>query len=145
MPDFPCIFKTTVNFPLSVCPPMSFQDRISSPSIVCGKFWLPSRLTQTRYARQKGECPIKVCLLHNSGNLSKLAEQQPALMSQRNLAVYRVPPLVQAAQRPAPRLCFVVARGGEYCFGGGGNGSRTGSGLILARIAFRVLMRGDMK
>jgi hypothetical protein len=29
--------------------------------------------------------------------------------------------------------------GGAYCFGGGGNGSRTGSGLILARIAFRVL------
>src|SRR6266478_7387223 len=33
------------------------SDRISSPSSGCGKFWLPSRLTQTRYARQKGECP----------------------------------------------------------------------------------------
>src|SRR5437588_1929385 len=52
---------------------------------------------------------------------------------------------VRAAQRPARRLCFAVARGDAYCFGGGGNGSRTGSGLILARMAFRVLMRGDMK
>jgi len=29
--------------------------------------------------------------------------------------------------------------------GGGGKGSRTGSGLILARIVFRVLMREDRK
>jgi hypothetical protein len=55
-----------------------------------------------------------------------------------------VPPLVRAAQRPARRLCFAVARGGACGFGGGGGGSRTGSGLILARIAFNVLMRGDM-
>jgi len=55
-----------------------------------------------------------------------------------------VPPLVRAAQRPARRLCFAVARGGACGFGGGGSGSRTGSGLILARIAFNVLMRGDM-
>jgi hypothetical protein len=34
---------------------------------------------------------------------------------------------VWAAQRPARRLCFALARGGAYCFGGGGNGSRTGS------------------
>ena len=32
--------------------------------------------------------------------------------------------------------------GGSYRFGGG-NGSRTGSGLIFARIAFNVRMRGD--
>jgi hypothetical protein len=48
--------------------------------------------------------------------------------------------------RLAPlRPSFALARGGAYCFCGGGNGSRTGSGLILARIAFRVLTRGDMK
>ena len=29
-----------------------------------------------------------------------------------------------AAQRPARRLCLAVARGGAYCFGGGGNASR---------------------
>jgi hypothetical protein len=51
------------------------------------------------------------------------------------MPVVRLPPLVRAAQRLAPRLCFVVARWGAYCFGGGGNGSRAGSGLILARIA----------
>jgi len=45
-----------------------------------------------------------------------------------------VSPLVRAAQRLAGRLCAVVARGGAYCFGGGGgNGSRAGSGLILPR------------
>jgi hypothetical protein len=49
------------------------------------------------------------------------------------------------AQRPAPRLCLAVARGGAYVFGGGGDGSRTGSGLILARIAFSVLIRCEMK
>ena len=38
MPDFPCIFKTTVNFPLSVWPSTSLSDRISFPFIVCGKF-----------------------------------------------------------------------------------------------------------
>jgi len=48
-------------------------------------------------------------------------------------------------QRGERRLCFAVARGGAYCFGGGGNGSRTGSSLIFARIALRVLTRGDMK
>jgi hypothetical protein len=46
---------------------------------------------------------------------------------------------------PQRCLCLAVTRGGAYCFGGGGNGSRTGSGLILARMAFKVLMRGDMK
>jgi hypothetical protein len=39
------------------------------------------------------------------------------------------------AQRPPRRLCLAVARGGANCFGGGGNGSRTGSGQNLARIA----------
>jgi hypothetical protein len=29
--------------------------------------------------------------------------------------------------------------------GGGGSGSRPGSGLIFARIAFKVLIRGDQK
>ena len=43
------------------------------------------------------------------------------------------------------RLLAAVARGGAYCFGGGGDGSRTGSGLILARIAFKVWMRGERK
>jgi hypothetical protein len=43
-----------------------------------------------------------------------------------------------------PRLLAVLARGGAYCFGGCGR-SRTGSGRILARIAFRVLMRSDRK
>jgi len=44
-----------------------------------------------------------------------------------------VSPLVRAAQRLAGRLCAVVARGGACCFGGGVNGSRAGSGLILPR------------
>jgi len=65
-------------------------------------------------------------------------------MSQRNLVVAQGAASRRAAQRPARRLCLAVARGGAYCFGGGGS-SRTGSGLILARISFRVLMRGDMK
>ena len=47
-------------------------------------------------------------------------------------------------QRPECRRRAAVARSGSYRFGGG-NGSRTGSGLILARMAFKVLMRGDMK
>ena len=34
--------------------------------------------------------------------------------------------------RPATSPPRGVARGGAYCFGGGGKGSRTGSGLILA-------------
>ena len=38
-----------------------------------------------------------------------------------------------------PRLCFAVARGGAYCFSGGGKGARTASGLIFERIAFGVL------
>jgi len=78
--------------------------------------------------------------------LEQLAEQQPASGSQRNLVspVYRVRPVVRAIQRPARRLCLAVARGGAYGFGGG-NGSRAGSGLILARIAFKIWMRCDMK
>jgi hypothetical protein len=47
--------------------------------------------------------------------------------------------------RPPSRLCRTVALGGSYRFGGGGSGSRTGSGLILARIALRVLMRAERK
>jgi hypothetical protein len=35
-----------------------------------------------------------------------------------------------------------LARGGAYTFGGG-KGSRTGSGLSLARIALSVRMRGE--
>jgi len=31
------------------------------------------------------------------------------------------------------RLLAAVARGGAYCFGGGGDGSRTGSGLIFGK------------
>jgi hypothetical protein len=42
-------------------------------------------------------------------------------------------------------LSATVARGGAQHFGGGGRGSRAGSGLILARIAFRVLMRSERK
>ena|SRR6267378_7609766 len=45
-------------------------------------------------------------------------------------------------QRPEFRRRAAVARSGSYRFGGG-NGSRTGSGLIFARIAFNVRMRGD--
>src|SRR5580704_7997384 len=39
--------------------------------------------------------------------------------------------------RPARRLLAAVARGGPYTFCGG-KGSRTGSGLSLARMAFKV-------
>jgi hypothetical protein len=45
----------------------------------------------------------------------------------------------------SPLLFAALARGGAYCFGGGSRGSRAGSGLILARIAFRVLMRSERK
>ena len=45
-------------------------------------------------------------------------------------------------QRPECRRRAAVARSGSYRFAGG-NGSRTGSGLIFARIAFNVRMRGD--
>jgi hypothetical protein len=48
-------------------------------------------------------------------------------------------------QRPPVGLCRAVARGGSYCLGGGGSGSRTGSRLILARIAFKVFMRVERK
>jgi hypothetical protein len=80
-------------------------------------------------------------LLHKFRKLSKLTEQEPACPNEPAK-------LAQGAGQlsaPARRLCLAVARGGAYGFGGGGNGSRTGSGLILARIAFSVLMRGDMK
>ena len=40
------------------------------------------------------------------------------------------------------RLLAAVARGGPYTFGAG-KGTRTGSGLSFARIAFRVRMRGE--
>jgi hypothetical protein len=40
------------------------------------------------------------------------------------------------------RLPAAVARGGEYTFRGG-KGSRTGSGLSLARIALSVRMRAE--
>jgi hypothetical protein len=59
------------------------------------------------------------------------------------MPVVRVPPLVRqltalraVAASPSPAVAHMA---------GGGNGSRTGSGLILARIAFNVLMRCDMK
>ena len=41
------------------------------------------------------------------------------------------------------RLRAALARGGAYRFGGGGSGSRGGSGLNLARTSFSVRMRGD--
>ena len=44
--------------------------------------------------------------------------------------------------QPRRRLVAAVAFGGAYTFGGG-NGSRTGSGLSLARIAFRVRMGAE--
>ena len=43
---------------------------------------------------------------------------------------------------PARRLLDAVARGGAYTLGGG-KGSRTGSGLSLARMAFKVCIRGE--
>jgi hypothetical protein len=39
--------------------------------------------------------------------------------------------------KPPRRLLIAVARGGAYTLGGG-NGSRTVSGRILARIAFSI-------
>jgi hypothetical protein len=45
-------------------------------------------------------------------------------------------PRHDAAERRR-RLLAVVARGGAYTFGGG-SGSRTGSGRILSRTAFKV-------
>jgi hypothetical protein len=51
--------------------------------------------------------------------------------------------LVKAlADRQISARELLDARSGSYRFGGG-NGSRTGSGLIFARIAFNVRMRGD--
>jgi hypothetical protein len=41
-----------------------------------------------------------------------------------------------------PHRCLAFARGGSYRFSGG-NGSRTGSGRIFARIAFSISIRGD--
>jgi hypothetical protein len=41
------------------------------------------------------------------------------------------------------RLRYLPFDGGPYCFVVGGVGSRVGSGLSLARIAFRVRMRGE--
>jgi hypothetical protein len=43
---------------------------------------------------------------------------------------------------PARRLLDAVARGGAYTLDGG-KGSRTGSGLSLARMAFKVCIRGE--
>jgi hypothetical protein len=37
---------------------------------------------------------------------------------------------------------YLPCRGGSYCLTSG-TGSRTGSGLSFARIAFKVMMRGD--
>jgi hypothetical protein len=77
-------------------------------------------------------------LLHNSGDLRKRAEQRPASMSQRNLAGSQ-----GAASRPgssalyAPSLLRCRARWRILLRG---NGSRTGSALILAWIAFKVLI-----
>jgi hypothetical protein len=82
-----------------------------------------------------------MALRDNRGNLDYRCPSALAHM----FALGGVRPYVRAAQRPAGRLCFAVARGGAYCFGAEGNGSRIGSGLILARITFKVLMRGDMK
>jgi hypothetical protein len=56
-----------------------------------------------------------------------------------------VPAAISSAQRLYRCLLAAVARGGADCFGGGGNGSRTGSGRSLARIAFNVLMRSDRR
>ncbi len=66
MPDFPCIFKTTVNFSVKR---MAVKVPFRSYLISVHRLWkilIPSRLTQTRYARQKGECPMKVTVKSTS-------------------------------------------------------------------------------
>jgi hypothetical protein len=46
------------------------------------------------------------------------------------------------ASRFHPRLRYRPLDGGAYTFGGG-NGSRTGSSLSLARMPLRARMRGE--
>src|SRR6266850_4464023 len=70
------------------------SDRISSPSSVCGKFCLPSWLTQTRYARQKGECP---------GGLQGRAER--VLVTSRDGWARALASVMRLDRAPAAGLC----------------------------------------
>src|ERR1700730_17308126 len=65
MPDFPCIFKTTVNFPLSVWPPTSIQIiSYLRPSSVENFGYHPGSLKSDMLVKR--ENVLEGCVAHNA-------------------------------------------------------------------------------
>src|SRR5437016_13457378 len=92
--------------------------------------WPPQR-TDEALAPIENRSPgtVSLCLLGRVGlglMLAGLApHNQPDVRGSRISERHRRAGI--GFQRGERRLCFAVARGGAYGFGGGGNGSRTGS------------------